>query len=143
MPEHGRRRRRSHLSVTVALLVGLFGCAQTLPEQDRRIYSTTPVAKLSADILARDYQADPVSADRQYWGKVLEVSGNVTATSTDGPHAEVIFGQEKPPDVRATLLDDEAKMILETARVGERITLRCFCEGTDDDVRLKSCVGVK
>jgi hypothetical protein len=121
----------------------LSACAQTLPEQDRRIYSTTPVAKLSADILSKDYQTDPVSADRQYWGKVLEVSGDVTATSTDGPHAEVIFGQETPPDVRATLLDDEVKGILEAARVGERITLRCFCEGVDDAVRLKSCIGVK
>jgi hypothetical protein len=127
----------------VPVLASLAGCAQTLPEQDRRIYATTPVAKLSADILAKDYQADPVSADRQYWGKVLEVSGEVTATSTDGPHADVIFGQEKPPDVRATLLDDEAKIILEAAKVGERITLRCFCEGADGDVRLTSCVGVK
>jgi hypothetical protein len=35
------------------------------------------------------------------------------------------------------------KGILEAARVGERITLRCFCEGVDDAVRLKSCIGVK
>jgi len=125
-----------------AVLAGLWtaGCAETLPEQDRRIYGETPVAKLSADILSKDYRSDAAAADRQYWGKAVEVSGNVTAVTAGPPHAVLTFGQEEPPDVEATLLDDEADAIVATVKVGGRLTLRCYCEGLDGSVRLRSCI---
>ena len=35
---------------------------------------------------------------------------------------------------------DRAKDVLESARPGEKITLRCFCQGLDGHVILKSCI---
>ncbi len=128
------------LSVGVAFLAVLAGCAETLPEQDRRIYAATPAAKLSADVLWKDYQADSAAADRQYWGKALEVSGNITAISPAPPHAFLTFAEPDQAGVRAELLDDESAAILEAVKVGDRVTLRCFCEGLDGQVRLKSCI---
>jgi hypothetical protein len=116
------------------------GCAETLPDQDRRIYAATPASKLSADILWTDYAADAEAADRQYWGKVLEVSGNITAISTEPPHAFLLFGYGEEPGIRAVLLDDESEAIVATVKAGDRITLRCYCEGLDEFVRLKSCI---
>lgn len=131
------------LSVGVAFLAAFAGCAETLPEQDRRIYAATPAAKLSADVLWKDYQADSAAADRQYWGKALEVSGNIAAISSAPPRAFLTFAEGDQAGVRAELLDDESAAILEAVKVGDRVTLRCFCEGLDGTVRLKSCVNAR
>ena len=133
-------RNRPAPAVGLALLIGLAGCAETLPEEDLRIYAATPASKLSADILWKDYQTDPAAADRQYWGQALEVSGNITAISSEPPHAVLTFGAGEQPGVRATLLDEEAAEIVAAVKVGDRITLKCFCEGLDGAVRLKSCI---
>jgi len=132
--------RRSVLCCGIALLGALAGCAGTLPEQDRRIYAATPVAKLSTDVLWKDYASDAAAADRQYWGKALEVSGNITAISSEPPLAFLTFAEAEQAGVRAELLDDESAAILEAVKVGDRVTLRCFCEGLDGTVRLKSCI---
>jgi len=118
-------------------------CARTLPDQDRRITQTTPQVKLSADILWKDYAADRVNADRQYHGKALLVTGVVT--SIEKPSAElqyVMFGQTqgKAPGIQANLLVDTANDVMTGVQPGQRITLKCFCEGLSTNVLLKSCV---
>jgi hypothetical protein len=124
----------------MAVLAAAAGCARTLPEQDRRIYGEAPAAKLSTDVLWQDYTTDADAADRQYWGKAIEVSGNITAVTPAPPHVVLTFGQDDQPGVQATLLDDEAEAIASTIKVGDRITLRCYCEGLAEFVRLKSCI---
>ncbi len=71
---------------------------------------------------------------------MLEVSGNVTAVLLEPPHAILLFGYEDQPGIRATLLDDEAEAITARVTVGDRMTLRCYCEGFAEFVRLKSCI---
>ncbi len=128
---------------TAVLLCALLspGCAETLPDEDRRIYAAAPAEKLSADVLWKDYAADTEAANGRYWGKVIEMSGNITAVSSEPPHAFLLFGYEDQPGVRAVLLDDEAETIIATVKIGDRVTLRCYCEGFDEFVRLKSCIG--
>lgn len=142
MTLHGRKRRAWRLLVIAPAVVAIAGCAQTLPQQDRRIYTAVPVAKLSADILWNEYSTDPVEADRRYWGKVLEVSGEVSARSPAGTEPFVMFAQSEDLGLVAWLLGDEAMAIMEEAELGRRMTLRCFCEGRGEDgnVRLKSCI---
>jgi hypothetical protein len=52
----------------------------------------------------------------------------------------VFFAQAEPYGVRANLLDDEAAAIIAEAQSGARIRLKCFCEGLDGNVVLKSCI---
>ena len=129
------------LVATVSVLVS--ACAEHLPDQDLRILQSPPAAKLSADDLWKDFQKDPKAAQRQYFGEAIDVSARVTSIESNPaklPH--IFFGQEGAPGVRARLLDDKAAEIIKDAKVGERITLRCFCEGLDQkqDVLLKSCI---
>jgi hypothetical protein len=126
----------------VVLLLTLSACVDRLPDQDLRIFSTTPIAKLSADILWKEYQADRSKADAVYRGRAVVVTGGVTQVGSDAPTDRfILFGQpEQPFGVRANLLDDQAKQILESAAVGQRLTLKCFCEGLSEHVVLKSCV---
>jgi hypothetical protein len=116
-------------------------CVDRLPDQDRRITVTPAVEKLTAEDLWKDFQADAETARRRYWGKAIEVSGKVTrADADDRPSPYLFFAQAEPYGVRANLLDDEAAVIIAEAQSGARIRLKCFCEGLDGNVVLKSCI---
>jgi hypothetical protein len=123
------------------LLVLATACVDRLPDQDLRILNATPDAKLSADLLWKAFQDNATEARRTYWGKVVEVTGTATVIGTDAPTERfVIFGQTDKFGVRANLLDDRAREILSSIPDNRRLTLRCFCEGLDGHVILKSCV---
>lgn len=126
--------------ITAMIVAG--GCADTLPDQDLRILAAAPVEKLSAAILWEEYQTDAAAADARYWGKAIEVTGVVTVADSDPVQAYVLFGQTEDFGVRANALDEKAVALVNAAKVGERLTVKCFCAGLDGHVVLKSCVGV-
>jgi len=131
------------LRVCAALLILGAGCMTRLPDQDLRIRTAVPVAKLSAADLWQDYQRNRAEADAKYWSKAVEVSGKVTAVIPAAPgsaSASVVFGQANDLGIRANLLDEDSAEILKVAAVGQRVTLRCFCDGLSGHVVLKSCV---
>ena len=118
----------------------MVACVDRLPEQDRRITVATPEHKLSVDLLWREYKADAAAANQKYWGKAVEVTGKVTTVEVAAP-ARLVFTVDTPRGVNAFLLDDQASDIVKSTETGQRVTLRCFCAGVqDEDVALKSCI---
>jgi hypothetical protein len=131
---------RSRLAL-VAMVVVLAGCIKQLPPQDRRILEATPVAKLTADDLARDYASDAKGADKRYWGKAVEVSGTVASTRDEQTGATLLFADKAGQTiVEAGLLDDQAKAILAATADSRRVTLKCYCAGVNGHVKLSSCI---
>jgi hypothetical protein len=126
--------------VLFALAIVLSGCVDTLPEQDLRIRVAVPVSKLSADILWQEYTSDRSAADDRYFGKAIVVTGTVSNGSSVAADRFVFFGQTPDRGVRAYLLDEDAPVILERAAKEPRMTLKCFCEGLDGHLVLRSCV---
>jgi hypothetical protein len=126
------------LAAAAALILAT-SCARTLPDQDRRIVSVAPDVKLSVDMLWKDFQSSP-DATRRYHGRALVVSGVVTRVNTSATQASLFFAQAADHGVIANLLDDQAAAIMKAATPGQRMTLKCFCEGFDGNVILKSCV---
>ena len=125
----------------VVLAVAIAACVDRLPDQDLRILGASPTARLSADILWKDYQTDRKKADGQYFGKAIVVIGTVTDTGSDAPTDRfVLFGQTEKFGVRANLLDEQAGGILANIPADKRLSLKCFCEGLNGHVILKSCV---
>ena len=127
----------------LASLVLLAGCIDHLPEQDLRILREPPAAKLSAADLWKDFESDASGARSRYFGKAIDVSDRPTAIESDASKGRaLVFGQGGERGVRAKLLDDQAADILRDAKVGTRLTIRCYCEGKDaaGDVLLKSCI---
>ena len=121
----------------------LAACVDRLPAEDRRITLAAPVAKLSASDLWQDYDKDAAAANRKYFGGSIEVTGKVTLVDSSQPSSTfVMFGQTETFGVRAILLGDEAAAIVKAAKVNDRLTLRCFCEGKglDGHVSLRSCI---
>ena len=134
------RMRLPRLIVVPAVVV-LAACVNRLPDQDLRIRTATPVAKMSAADLWQDYQKDARQADGRYWGRAVELSGVLSSTDVTNPAAPtLIFTQAGGRGLRARLLDEDAPAILKTVAVGQRVTLVCFCEGLSGDVILKSCI---
>jgi hypothetical protein len=123
-----------------AILILAASCARTLPDQDRRIVSVAPDAKLSADMLWKDFEAGMPEATRRYHGRALVVSGIVTRVNTSVTQVSLFFAQAADRGILANLLDDQAAAIAKAAAPGQRMTLKCFCEGFDVNVILKSCV---
>lgn len=132
---------RAVRALVVVLAVVGAACVDRLPDQDMRIRGETPVAKMSVDHLWKDFQADAAAARARYWGKAVEVSGTPTrADGRDATGAYLLFAQAGELGVRAHLLDDTAADIVKRASAGERLTLKCYCDGFDGHVLLKSCV---
>jgi hypothetical protein len=98
---------------------------------------------MSADVLWKDFQARGAAAVQQYHGRVLVVSGvvgTITRGTPDVTPSSILFKQAEDHGIVANLLDDQADAILKTATTGERLTLKCFLEGFDVNILLKSCV---
>jgi hypothetical protein len=128
------------LACAAAVLV-CAACIDHLPDQDLRILGAAPQARLSADILWKDYQTDRKKADRAYFGKPIVVTGTITSTGSGSPTDRfVLFGQTDKFGVRANLLDEQAGGILANIPADKHLTLKCFCEGLNGHVILKSCV---
>jgi hypothetical protein len=132
-----RRLAAALLFACVPLLSA--GCADQLPDQDRRILDASPDLKVSTDILWAEFQANTSSANERYWGKAVEVTGKVTG-KTESPARIIFLPQHSSSGTEARLLDDRAAATLAAANVGERMTLRCFCAGLESNVILKSCI---
>lgn len=133
---------RRHLLVLAALLAAV-SCANHLPDQDLRILSAQPAAKLSASDLWKDFQADAAAAKSRYFGKAVDISDAPTAVEPNAPAgARMVFTQAGDRGVVARLLDERTTATMAEAKAGARLTLRCFCEGLDEnkDVLLKSCI---
>ena len=132
--------RRAALTLA-ALVASSAACVDRLPDQDRRILAATAIAKLPVDALAQDYQTDQAAADRQYWGKAIEVSGDVARTRESETGPVLVFVDKTGAEiVEAALLDDRASAIIESVGKSRRVRLKCYCAGLTTKVVLKSCV---
>ena len=137
----GGRTTRGIPALPIALLIAATACVDRLPDQDLRIRGETPIAKMSVDHLWKDFQEDAAAARTRYWGKAVEVSGTPTRSDgRDATGAYLLFAQSGELGVRAHLLDDGAAEIIKRGSAGERLTLKCYCDGIDGHVLLKSCV---
>jgi tRNA_anti-like len=135
-------RRLLVVAASALIATSTLACVDQLPEQDLRILSTPPAARLSADLLWEDYRTNREQADRTYRGKAIVVTGTVTAAGAGEPGQRyVVFGRAAGGGgVRASLLDEQASAILASAKEQPKLTIKCFCEGVTDYVILKSCV---
>ena len=125
--------------MVAAVLAVSTACAPSVSDHDNRIFAVPAAVKLSARDLFAAYTADSAGADDRYRGRVIEISGVVKNLQTGALVLTLAAGDEGQI-VEASLHTDAAAAVLATITGGERATLKCFCEGFDRRVRLKSCV---
>lgn len=136
------RRRAASVGAIACLAALAAACVDRLPEQDLRILEAVPTERLSAALLWEDYQKDAAAADRRYRGKAIVITGSPADVGTGEPGQRFIrfVAADRKGAVRANLLDEQAESILGAAKGAARVTLKCFCEGLEGDIVLKSCV---
>ena len=116
-------------------------CVSRLPDQDLRILSAKPDAKLSVELLWKEFRTNSDQARRNYFGKAVEITGSATRVGDDVPTDRYLFfAQSGEFGIRANLLDEQAAEILAKTKEDPRLTLKCYCEGVDGNLILKSCV---
>jgi hypothetical protein len=125
--------------MVAAVLAVSTACAPSVSDHDNRIFAVPAAVKLSARDLLAAYTADRAGADDRYQGRVIEISGVVKNLQTGASVLTLAAGDEGQI-VEASLHADAAAAVLATITDGGRATLKCFCEGFDQRVRLKSCV---
>src|SRR5580704_6589144 len=108
----------SRAMAAAAAMIFATACARTLPDQDRRIVSVAPDAKLSADMLWKDFQSGGADTSRRYHGRALVVSGVVTRVNASATQTSLFFAQSSDHGIVANLLDDQAAMIAKAAVPG-------------------------
>ena len=123
----------------LALVAVSTACAPSVSDHDNRIFAAPAAVKLSARDLSAAYTADRAGADDRYRGRVIEISGVVRNLRPGATVLTLVAGEEGQA-VEVSLHADAAAAVLATATGGQRVTLKCFCEGFDQRVRLKSCV---
>lgn len=121
------------------VLAVCIACAPSVSDHDNRIFAAPASVKLSASDLSVAYAADRAGADDRYRGRVIEISG-VVRNPRPGDRVLTLVAGEAGQTVEASLHEDAAAEVLTTVADGQRVTLKCFCEGFDQRVRLKSCV---
>lgn len=129
--------------IALAAVALAIACAQHLPDQDLRILEALPSAKLTPDDLWRDFQTDRRAAAARYHGKAVDISGKLSSVTVEPPRAAILFLQKGAGDhvgVEARLLDDRIAETTKDTAAGQRITLRCFVEGLETNLILKSCI---
>jgi hypothetical protein len=129
----------------LVVMLALLGaaCAEHLPDQDLRILDTAPSAKTSPEALWKEFDADKRGSGRKYHGKAIDITGKISSIVQDVTGSRILFNVQPPPAtaaVEARLLADHAAATLAGLTVLRRLTLRCFVEGMDKNVILKSCV---
>ncbi len=129
---------KGRLAILIAA-VSVVACGPAVSDHDNRIFATPASIKLSAVDLSSTYGSDPGSADSRYRGRVLEVSGVINKVESASSKL-ILTGAENGAAVEASLHEDVAAEMLKTVAEAQRITIKCFCEGLSQHVRLKSCV---
>lgn len=129
----------------VTMLAG--GCVDHLPEQDLRILTTTPAAKMSVALLWKEFAGNATDAGGKYKGQAVEITGDAEnfaqTAGPRGPDSTVQFPQGAAGSVTAHLLGDGASQVQTGLETAKRITLRCFVEGLEPGAKvltLRSCV---
>ncbi len=95
--------------------------------------------KIEATVLANAFLENEQEANQKYLSKVLEVNGVVSEVTTNQDQKTVLLLESEDPlsGVQCTL--KEAAEV----QVGEKVTVKGFCNGFTTVVLLQDCILVK
>jgi hypothetical protein len=134
-PRHSpRRRHRAVVVVLVLLVAAAWVASRPYPP----FQSWRPLVVSPADLI-RDYNADPIAADRRYKERRLLVTGVVDSIGTYKVGESYLFLKAGPMGVKATLRELDEGSVLAFVVTGASLTLNCIGAGKLVAVGLRDC----
>jgi hypothetical protein len=129
--------------IAIAVL-GLIGAAVAYylwNKPHENIAAAKTDARVTAEQLYADYEADQAAADAKYLGKTIAVTGVIKEISNEGDHVKIILQTGKDFGVVCALDPQPATPHKRTDfAMGETLTLKGKCDGSNLDVQLSRCV---
>jgi hypothetical protein len=102
-----------------------------------------PQLGVTAEKLYADYQTNEISADVQYKGKIIEISGTVSDVGRDIlNHIYIAFSTGKPLTITSVqaFFDDAYMTRIGQVQKGQFFRAKCRCDGKFANVLLRDCV---
>ena len=125
------------IGLPLLLVGGLLAFKFMVPKGPLDIHSAPTELTINASSLYADFETDETAANGTYAGKVMEVSGSLSAiTKDDDGHYSLSLSADSPMgQIVCNLSPGEPKPPTETA-IGQSITLKGVCTGYLFDVVL-------
>ncbi len=101
-----------------------------------------PVTTLPATILYNEFLHDETAASKKWAGKVVEVTGMITAVTENGEYISVSLEAAPEGGVNCSFLKKDLDPELNLKK-GDSITIKGKCTGFLMDVNLVDCVAKK
>ena len=96
--------------------------------------------KVTADELGKDYASNTISADRDYKGKVLQITGEIFQVDKDKKNnIYIALGTKLLPDVYCFVKKSHYSKVTEL-EAGKEITITGICTGKQTYVLMNECV---
>lgn len=149
MSEEKKKKRPlwQKLLIGFAILIVLGGIGKALDKEGGRSTGNTvtanpeqPVAEVTAHQLFEAYKGNEIAADEKYKGKILIVKGTVSDIGKDILDDMYLTLDTGNPILSVqTFFADRFKSRLASMKKGDRVALRCRCDGKFGNVLMKDC----
>lgn len=125
------------IGLPILLLGGFFAYKMTQPKGLMDIHSAATELSINASSLYEAFEADETAANATYSGKVIEVSGELSAVETDEPGQFVLNLSANNPlgQITCNLAPREAQPAASFS-IGQMVTVKGVCTGYLFDVVL-------
>ena len=123
--------------VLLLALTGILAALYLYNKQHADTSKARPDFVVSATDLHKEFTAGEAAATARYGGKIVEVTGTITAVRSDDKATTISLDTSDPMSsvmcTLATLADDNA------LKIGDKVTIRGECSGFLMDVLLNNC----
>ena len=114
----------------IVLILVAFGAWYAYREYNRTnidLADARPDAALTATALIAAFESDSASANKQYLGKILEVTGAVKSIERDGNAATVIMGQIGSMSSVRCSMDTTHLQQIASIKEGQQVSIKGNC----------------
>lgn len=122
------------IGISIALLTGIY--LYNKPRQG--VDKLTPVVKITAARLWKEYNENETAADKRYLNAVIELEGVVSEISTNGGGQVLLLSAQSDGTGISCLLAEDN--YISGLQPGNHVKVKGRCTGYNMDVNLTDCI---
>lgn len=135
-----KRHTFTFLLVALFVLLAVASDDTKDPKHDQKVRTAPTVANVTATQLFSEYRENEVAADEKYKGKSVVVTGEVESIGKDITDTMYVTLKTKSSvfGIQA-FFSDAHKSTVASMKKGQRLSVKCQCDGKMMNVLLKHC----
>jgi hypothetical protein len=130
-------RKETLLYIALGVLIAVIVAGMMMWNKPHETVDDKAAMSISATKLTGDFEKDETAANSRYINKPLEVTGEISEVSKnqDGKTVLILASENPLSGVQATLRENGA-----VAAIGQKVTVKGFCNGFTTVVLLSDCI---